>query len=148
MTPKAVLIYFFPGNVEASPSNLILSSANPKGGRTFPQTIVVGMAGNNQWESPTTTISNILHGTYINTVLECNSGSQADGHIGALSPFRKKVYEDLPDKGEFGAFFIGADPFANQPGQSAFQDSMASISDPLCSKQYSGVSTEEKKCWR
>lgn len=89
-----------------------------------------------------------MHGTYINTILECNSGSQADGHIGAFSPFRKKVYEDLPDKGEFGAFFIGADPFSNQPGQAAFQDSMARISDPLCSKQYSGVSTEEKKWWR
>jgi hypothetical protein len=93
--------------------------------------IVGGMAGSNQSGSPITIISNILHGTYINTVLECNSGSQADGHIGALSPFRKKVNEDLPDKGEFCAFFIGANPFSNQPGQAAFQDSVASISDPL-----------------
>lgn len=110
--------------------------------------IVGGRVGSNQPGSPITIISSILHGTYINTILECNSGSQADGHIGAFSPFRKKVYEDLPDKGEFGAFFIGADPFSNQPGQAAFQDSMARISDPLYSKQYSGVSTEEKKWWR
>jgi hypothetical protein len=90
---------------------------------------VGGRVGSNQPGSPITTISNILHGTYINTILECNSGSQAHGHIGALSPFRKKVYEDLPDKGEFCAFFIGADPFSNQPGQSAFQDTVTRISD-------------------
>jgi hypothetical protein len=129
MTPKAVLIYFFPGSVEASPSNLILSSVSPKGGRTFPRMTVGDMAGRNQSGSPITIISNIYGRTYINTVLECNSSSQANGHVGAFSPFRKKVNEDLPDKGEFCAFFIRADPFANQPSQAAFEDSVTSISD-------------------
>jgi len=77
-------------------------------------------AGSNQWESPITTISTIQCRTYINAVLECDSSRQADGHIGTLSSFRKKVNEDLPDKREFCAFFIRADPFSNQPGQSAF----------------------------
>jgi len=82
--------------------------------------IVGGRGGNNQWESPITAISDILYGTYINTVLESDSSSQADGHIGAFSPFRKQVNKDLPNKGEFCAFFIRANPFSDEPGQAAF----------------------------
>jgi len=39
------------------------------------------------------------------------------------------VNENLPDKREFGAFFIRANPFANQPGESALEYSMTRVNE-------------------
>lgn len=62
--------------------------------------------------------------TYVDALLNCDGSCQVHSHVCGLATLRQEVEENLPYERKLGALLVRVNPLANEPGDTALEDTV------------------------